>query len=1470
MRKYLIPIIMLLMAVMHVDAQTVNERFSGYGVIQGRTGTGPSYTLNIVSFQGSPRFQPNGTWLGTDVLVGDVVWIDCGRYVITAKNSAGISSMNVTVQIPAADVTAGVTEPPTGQVCAVMRELPGAIPAFPVSGDNAGSGIPITLSSCILSHYAGIPKVDSVRTTSSNGGVVVKVNTVSAPAVEILPGAIASGGATSGQVLKFDGSNWAPGTDNNSGGSSGGNLYALDTVTQTAHGFRVMDAVLDTSTTSTNKFIKGNTSNQNLLPSHLVVDSLSANTFVVQRGGYVKKNQTRFTARQVYYLRDDGNYASLPDENYNFPVFSITATTTPIYLTPFVGGSGGGSGIVDSVRASSTNNGIVVKVNQTSSPAVEILPGAIAQAGATSGNALKWNGSNYAPGNIAASEVTFSPITNITAITTQEAITETSVKKDLYYNQLRDTLPWNVIKGEGTATVTSGPIPQSYTGAGCNVTYVSAPSSIPNSVRLKYNRRIRGNVATGSCFASRTITWPSPKPTKFGWGFWVNNLQVDTIYPGTTAMQWWLYTTTIVGLPSFAIRDMIQKIGNSATANFSVASNFSGTWTATCIDKKDGYSYIAINITNLVYDPAYTSPTWVLYDIKNNVTASLNNRNFDYIGFTWLWGETITSSSVYPDGGVVLQYPYPTEKATTSVTSFNGRGGAITPVSGDYTASTIPYTPSGGSISTASTTTQLAVDELSKVTRNNLLAAGDTLPWNVIKGEGTATITGGPIPQSLGTTGFTSAYVPTTSNMPNSHRLKYYRRLIGNAASGNCFWVTPSITWPTPKPTQFGWGFWVSDTQIDTVFPGTTQKVFWIYQASFGQVIEPSFQIRNLIQRVGNTSTANFNSVGKVSGTWTATCLDKRNGYSYIAVNITNLVFGVDIATTFTFYDYMQGVVANLNGRRLDYIGFTWLWGNTINTSSVYPDGGAVQQYPVPTQYVDKKFGAIDATLATSLTSQTAGTIIDSLYSGISVLKSGSSIYVRSPYNSTQDLVHVLGYSTGSQINLGARVVPKSSSINLSVYSAAEVINSGSDDAAPISVNGTYIGANHGCSDLRVVTATAHGKTTADVGSKWRDAASKDFFLVKIVNANDLWFLSVDTSSSGDIWKHVLTITGNLTHVSGATNTGTITVASYVGGQMMPAIKNCTNQYLLDGKKPITADGIYYGQFLDIINNYDIVDPSSAALYLSTHIGTTDLTQGDTFVGQKIVHRIDKWGTVLIMNDVVFYKTANLGYFGFTQVSPLSTATYPNRKFYYPRTLPVSDGATSWDFRTLRDFTTFPAAALNFTSAFWETSGFVPERAIEYIANGSNLIHGFAHGFVPTLGVGDSIQRFASVNNAGFIFTSGKNYPFGIDTKIGSPVTAGTWKSAVAYRRYFDASANSLGKKSSLYYYTVGSETFVYVDYHTTVKGDKVSLPAELRGKKISVVYKSSNLTINSQFSTDGIFISMPTGSYGFVCLKLI
>jgi hypothetical protein len=135
--------------------QTVESIFSGYGNINSVSGSGPIFTLGINSFVGSPRFQADGTWIGTDVQVGDVIWLDCARFVINTVNSSGFSTMNVTVEVPSVDWALGVSSPLTSQRLAVVREMNG-VPSLPPPADgNAGalSGIDGNLYSCMMAHY---------------------------------------------------------------------------------------------------------------------------------------------------------------------------------------------------------------------------------------------------------------------------------------------------------------------------------------------------------------------------------------------------------------------------------------------------------------------------------------------------------------------------------------------------------------------------------------------------------------------------------------------------------------------------------------------------------------------------------------------------------------------------------------------------------------------------------------------------------------------------------------------------------------------------------------------------------------------------------------------------------------------------------------------------------------------------------------------------------------------------------------------------------------------------------------------------------------------------------------------------------------------------------------------------------------------------------------------------------------------
>lgn len=216
--------ILLLFSSLLLMGQSVSIDFSGYGNITSVSGTGPTYTLNIGGFLGSPRFQNDGVWIPADVQAGNVVWLDCARFEITTVNSTTTNSMNVVVMVPAGDWALGVSTPLAGQRVAVLEEVDGIPTAIPQTGDGNGgylTGIDNSLYSCIMSHYMKSVHVSIPDATSVVGNS--EINVVVTPGVYTL--SLEPQGAASGQVLKWNGTTWVPSND-----LTGGTGAAIDSV----------------------------------------------------------------------------------------------------------------------------------------------------------------------------------------------------------------------------------------------------------------------------------------------------------------------------------------------------------------------------------------------------------------------------------------------------------------------------------------------------------------------------------------------------------------------------------------------------------------------------------------------------------------------------------------------------------------------------------------------------------------------------------------------------------------------------------------------------------------------------------------------------------------------------------------------------------------------------------------------------------------------------------------------------------------------------------------------------------------------------------------------------------------------------------------------------------------------------------------------------------------------------------------
>src|SRR5436190_16492405 len=135
------------------------------------------------------------------------------------------------------------------------------------------------------------------------------------------------------------------------------------------------------------------------------------------------------------------------------------------------------------------------------------------------------------------------------------------------------------------------------------------------------------------------------------------------------------------------------------------------------------------------------------------------------------------------------------------------------------------------------------------------------------------------------------------------------------------------------------------------------------------------------------------------------------------------------------------------------------------------------------------------------------------------VVQQDGVVWIRSTLSPTRDLVVLVSTGENHQINFDKVFVsPTTPGMQIVDLINSLAINPNSDDSTPWNLNGTYIGANHGCSDSRILTSAKHGLAVADLGSEWLDEAGTRFYVLKIPDGDHLWVLSANTGA-GDVWR---------------------------------------------------------------------------------------------------------------------------------------------------------------------------------------------------------------------------------------------------------------------------------------------------------------------------------------------------------------
>jgi hypothetical protein len=492
----------------------------------------------------------------------------------------------------------------------------------------------------------------------------------------------------------------------------------------------------------------------------------------------------------------------------------------------------------------------------------------------------------------------------------------------------------------------------------------------------------------------------------------------------------------------------------------------------------------------------------------------------------------------------------------------------------------------------------------------------------------------------------------------------------------------------------------------------------------------------------------------------------------------------------------------------------------------------------------------------------------------IAVQKKGDKIYIRSWFSSSQDVFITLNKGINRQINYyTTAIIPAVTPLKRVSFSRKEIIHYCHDDAPPTKIISTYIGANHGCSDARKLLIPLHGLTVKDIGTVWKDSRGDIYYPIKIVDAYTIWVLGENKGKNG-IWRFNRAIkSGDFTRVSDGKK---LTVKKATLAQMSPAARISKQQYLVDGKTPLTANKWVICDYLDIVEEYDIIAPDSVLEFIKKNPG-----RASSFIGvelaalytNKTTYQFQPLGVCFIDNKLI--PKRNFPAYFITPVMSMQLSkldNYKTHEYYIPKTKPFKNAVTEYDFNAIQDFTVPIKFSLSFNAANKNIDpANPPNRFIQFLGqkeHGKTVRKvGYAFGIVNDYGLGRPAERIKNVNEMLFIFRSYKTYPKVIGMKAGT-LKANVSLDSRAYRQYFDPQA--FKKPTSVNWHRQGNAIRVYIDYHQAVAKDTIKLPDAFTGMKISVVEKTPSIKLltKGQVPKPGIDVSV-SGKQAYLVLQL-
>lgn len=423
---------------------------------------------------------------------------------------------------------------------------------------------------------------------------------------------------------------------------------------------------------------------------------------------------------------------------------------------------------------------------------------------------------------------------------------------------------------------------------------------------------------------------------------------------------------------------------------------------------------------------------------------------------------------------------------------------------------------------------------------------------------------------------------------------------------------------------------------------------------------------------------------------------------------------------------------------------------------------------------------------------------------------------------------------------------------NFANWRIGTATNTNGDDVAPMHVQNTTIGANH-AQPCRIGTINAHGKDNTAIGTEWTHTNGIKFYIMRIVDGNNIVFLSENTGTPEN-QTFVNLSTGTLTNGS-----QTMTVSAVASTQLYESVFNVKQKVLQNGVTEITEAQTFGCDFVDVVEEYDIVNTAEVLNNIIARAGQTGnpVYTSNPMIHVENIYRFLPNLSVVVTTNVIANQTVKMDDIMFSQAVPVGVPSAT--KYYAPNSLPVA----GYDFRKpLAVNWSNSIPAIHFTSSNWADAN-NPVNRIVQIAPAV----GFALGFIKTAGVGKDLKTFTG-RTFELRNNTGKVYPHGVDSIAqGNTLTPGQMYTAVMYRCFFDVTqpANRL----SMYNCTFNGAEYVFVDYSATTL-DRVVVDAALDGKQIEVV-EAKNAELKTDVYNNGFYVNATyvEGETCFIVVKI-